>query len=134
MSKRQVFDASGKAIDEEIILPDGKAVSVSMLMMDANTLHSISANLTDSQKSALADALNRQPPSLAAHRPGSAPLTDADRAAREKAFADRSASLSERWRDPPAVDAAQARKPAPTASQMSPADARDARLRDAWRT
>lgn len=130
---QQFFDKDGKPIDDEIILPDGKSIRVNMLMMDADALRSVSANLTDSQKVALADALNAQQPPTAMHRPGSLPLTDADRAAREQALDARDKRLVDAWKSPPAADATSTQKPAPTTPQMSAADQRDAWLRDAWR-
>ncbi|HVQ69767.1 MAG TPA: DUF2213 domain-containing protein [Bradyrhizobium sp.] len=69
----------------------------------------------------------------ALHRPGFVQMSDAERTAKEQAIADREASLSSRWQTPVAADAAPIQKPAPTSSQMSPAEQRDARLRDAWR-
>ena len=144
---KQMLDKDGKVITDEIV-PDGGSLRISATLMDAARLHALAAILTDSQKGAFADALNaggtvedavmevltsRPASASAANRPGYAALTDGERAAREKAVMDRSARLSERWREPAAADATPAAKTSPTSSQMTPADRRDDRLRDAWR-
>jgi hypothetical protein len=149
MTKHETFDKDGKPINDTII-PDGGIVRVPVTLMDASTMRKLaaSANLTDSQKGAFADALNAGqsvadalqlakgiqtlPPVM--HAPGQVVLSDADRDARQKLYDERKAKLSEQWRDPPAVDTSQ--KPAPT---MPTNDAEVAyaarinRLENAWR-
>jgi hypothetical protein len=124
MTKTQMFDKDGKPIHGDI-LPDGGRLRTHMLMMD-----SAQPDIAAITRAAIADT---QPPQTAMHRPGSAALTDTDRDAREKARDARKASLSDAWRNPPTLDAAQIERPAPTTPTGEAADRRDARLRDAWK-
>lgn len=102
--KSEVFDKDGKRITlAGNVVPDGGTVRVAQMIMDA------------------------APAGL--HRPGSLPLADAERDARQAAYEDRKRSLSDRWRHPaPAQPPSgaippQTPPPAPLAS-VSDAEAR----------
>lgn len=144
MIKTEMFDKDGNPINAKI-MPDGGRLRTHMTLMDAahpDIAAITRAAMTDADRD-LADIrdimditrlADRQPTvTVARHRPGSAVLTDTDRDAREQALAARDARLVSAWKSPPAVDAAQIEKPAPTTPTGDPADRRDARLRDAWR-
>lgn len=115
--KSEVFDKDGKRITlAGNVIPDGATVRVAQMIMDA------------------------APGGL--HRPGSLPLADAERDARQTAYEDRKRSLSDRWRQPaPAQPPASARAPqtTPPAPVAGAADAyaryaeRCATLEQAWR-
>ncbi|TWI58290.1 hypothetical protein IQ16_08196 [Bradyrhizobium huanghuaihaiense] len=115
--KSEVFDRDGKRITlAGNVVPDGATVRVAQMIMDA------------------------APAGL--HRPGSLPLADVDRDARQAAYEDRKRSLSDRWRhpapaQPPAgAKAPQTTPPAPVAG-VSDAEARYAErcaaVEQAWR-
>jgi hypothetical protein len=70
------------------------------------------------------------------HQPGSLPLTATAARLKELAYEERRAALSNAWRNPVAQEAEA--KPAPSATATAAdaaaaADARDQRLRDAWK-
>jgi hypothetical protein len=67
------------------------------------------------------------------HRPGSLPMTDADRASREKLYEQRDKRLTDAWKNPPSLDASQAKIAITPAASTDIYERRDARLRDAWR-
>jgi hypothetical protein len=122
----ELFDETGKKLASGYVVPDGGKIRVPHLMMDGAP-----PDIEAITKAALADA---QKPQALRHSPGQvAPLTDADRATREKALDARDKRLVDAWKSPPAVDAAQIEKPAPTTPTGSAADRRDARLEQAWR-
>lgn len=115
----QVLDKDGRPITStNEAVPDGAIVRVPQLLMDG----------TAQLPQLVIDAA----PSAGLHRPGSLPLTDADRDAREAALADRDRRLSEAWKHPaPAQLPADAKPPqtAPAAPVAGVSDA-DARYAD----
>lgn len=120
----ELFDDKGRKLASGTIVPDGGKIRVPAHMMDG------APDIAAITRAAVADA---ERPQAAMHRPGSLALTDADRAAREKALSSRDAKLVSAWKNPPALDASQIQKPALTTPAGDPAARRDARLRDAWK-
>ncbi len=120
----ELYDEKGRKLASGTIVPDGGKVRVPAHMMDG------APDIAAITLAAVADAERLQ---AAMHRPGSAPLTDADRATREKALDARDKRLVDAWKAPATVNASQFQKPAPTTPASDPAARRDARLRDAWR-
>ena len=120
----EMLDRDGKPIEGNI-LPDGGRLRTHMLMMDG-----AQPDFAAITRAAIADS---HAPQSAMHRPGSAVLTDADRAIREQSLDARDKRLVDAWKNPPAFNAAQIAKPAPTTPTGDAADRRDARLRDAWK-
>lgn len=104
----QVLDKDGKPISAAgKVVPDQATVRVPAMIMDSA-------------------------PQTALHRPGSLPLTDADRDRREAVMADRDRRLSEAWKQPaPAQPPAGAKPPqtTPPAAVAGDSDA-DARYAD----
>lgn len=121
----ELYDEKGRKVASGTMVPDGGKLRVPALMMDA-----AGPDITAITRAAMGDA---ERPQAAMHRPGSAALTDVDRAAREQALAARDARLVSAWKNPRPLDTAGTEKPAPTTPAGDPAARRDARLRDAWK-
>ena len=124
MTKLQMLDKDGNPINDKI-MPDGGKLRTHMTMMD-----SAPPDIAAITRAAIADT---ERPQAAMHKPGTIAISDADYDVREKARDNRKAKLSDAWRNPPVVNAAQIEKPAPTTPASDPAARRDARLRDAWK-
>jgi hypothetical protein len=124
----ELYDENGRKLASGTIVPDGGKIKVPMTMMDG-ALDGI-AEIT---RRAMADT-NDQPQAALLHRPGSASVCDASRAAREQAIADREQLLVDAWKQPPALQASQSDPAQPTTplTAATAADQRDARLRSAW--
>jgi len=113
----EVFDKDGERITlAGNVIPDGATLRVPQMIMDA------------------------APAPL--HRPGSLPLADADRDAREAAYLQRKRAVADRWRhpapaQPPSVARPPQTKPSAPVAGVSDADARYAQrcaaLETAWR-
>ena len=122
-SRTQIIDKNGNVVDGTTI-PDGGRMRVHMLLMDS-----------------------RKPPAavhtvikdMAGHRPGSLPLTDADRTRRVTMYRTRDVALSARWKAAApspleTVQLEQVRRAAPPASDLAAAYARrDKALSERWR-
>jgi hypothetical protein len=126
MNEAQIFDRHGRKVTGSIV-PDGGKITVPLLMMDA------APDLSEITHRAMADT-NDQPQATLLHRPGSAVLSDGERASRERAIADRDARLVSAYKSVPALDSAPTDRTQRTTplTAASAADARDARLRSAW--
>jgi hypothetical protein len=98
------------------ILRDGEVYRVPILVMD-------------SQQRAVAASQ----PGTVGHRPGSLPITDADRAARVARQAAADAKLCDRWKHPPATQVTTAPPPAPTTDVAALYAKRDKALSEAWK-
>lgn len=115
----QVLDKDGRPITlTNKAVPDGAVVRVSQLLMDGATPPRL-----------LMDAA----PSGPLHRPGSLPLTDADRDRREAVMADRDRRLSEAWKQPAPAQHPAGAKPPQTTPPAAVAGASDADARYADR-
>lgn len=126
--KSEVFDKDGKRITlVGNMVPDGATVRVTPMLMDAAASPQL--------------MLDGTPPGPL-HRPGSLPLSYADRDARQAAYEDRKRSLSDRWRhpapaQPPAGAIPPQTPPSAPVTGVSDAEARYAErcaaLGNAWR-
>lgn len=103
--------------DHDRVLKDGESIRIPMFMMDS-----------------LSRVVGGDTPSVAGHRPGSLPMTDAERISREELYAQRDKRISDAWRDPPALEPSQAKTAIVPAASADIYERRDARLRDAWRS
>lgn len=106
-----------KLEEEDSVIKDGQTLRVSMFMMDS-----------------LARVVVADTASTVGHKPGSLPITDADRASREEIYARRDQKMTDAWKNPSPLDPSQTKKaitPAPSADRYA---ARDARLEQAWRS
>ena len=103
--------------DDKDVLKDGQSMRVPMFMMDS-----------------LSRVVVADTASTVGHKPGSLPITDADRASREEIYARRDQKMTDAWKNPSPLDPSQSKKaitPAPSADRYA---ARDARLEAAWRS
>lgn len=129
---------SNETTDDEVI-KDGQTVRVPLFMMDnadarlrAEGTEQLlkSGTLTDEQRAAFA----RMPSSRVLHAPGSLPMSDADRASREKLYEARDKRLTDAWKNPPSLDPGQTVRTITPAASADRYAARDARLEQAWRS
>lgn len=121
----ELYDEKGRKLASGYQVPDGGQIKVPLAMMDAAPPDVVAIT-----RAAVADA---ERPQAGMHRPGSAALTDADRATREQALAARDARLVQRWQQPPAPNAAQIEKTAPTTDADARYAQRIAKLESRWR-
>ena len=122
-TRTQIVDKHGNPVIGSVI-PDGGRMRVTMLLMDS-----------------------RKPPAavhtvikdMAGHRPGSLPLTDADRTRRVTMYRTRDVALSARWKAAApspleTVQLEQVRRAAPPASDLTAAyGERDKKLSERWK-
>jgi hypothetical protein len=123
------IDRDGKKLARGQVVQDGQRLKVPMTMMDGAP-----PDIAGITRAAMVDA-----PQAAMHRPGSLVLSDADRAARDKALDARDKRLVDAWKHPPApqaavADATQRTTPAGDVAQVNSAWQRaQARKAQAWR-
>ena len=106
-----------KLEDEDSVIKDGQTLRVPMFMMDS-----------------LSRVVVADTAPTVGHKPGSLPITDADRASHEEMYARRDQKMTDAWKTPAPLDPSQTKKaitPAPSADRYA---ARDARLEQAWRS
>jgi hypothetical protein len=112
------------------VVKDGEMLKVPLMMADAATV-----DVAAITQAAMSDA---SMPSAAMHRPGSLALSDADRAARDKALAARDKRLVDAWKNPPALqatvaDATQRTTPADVTTVNTARARKMARQSEAWK-
>jgi len=120
----ELIDKNGNKLAPGTI-PDGGKVRVPILLADA-----ASPGLAVITRAVVNDS---QLPQAAMHRPGSVALTDADRAARDRALDARDKRLVDAWKNPPALQAPVADATQRTTPAGDPWERRNARQRDAWK-
>jgi hypothetical protein len=126
----ELYDEHGRKLASGTIVPDGGKIKVPMTMMDGAL-----DDISEITRRAMADTSDQAQAALL-HRPGFGitSVSDADRASREQAIADREQLLVDAWKQPPALQASQSDPAQPTTplTAATAADQRDARLRSAW--
>jgi hypothetical protein len=124
------INKDGKKLASGRVVQDGEKLKVPLMMTDAATV--------DIAAITRAAITNAPMPSAAMHRPGSLALSDADRAARDKALAARDQRLVDAWKNPaalqaPVTDATQRTTPADVTMVNSARARKMARQAEAWK-
>jgi hypothetical protein len=97
------------------------------ILRDGQRMRTGGVVLMDAARKALADDAAKK--AAAMHRPGSIAMTDADRQARTTMLQNADKKLSERWKNPPALETAR-----PVKDLAARYQAADKRLTERWRS